>query len=165
MAGHVANRCIHPYIKVLAGGIRYFKAPVRLVARDIPVLQSTFEPLLNFIAHLWLQLVATGPVAQHRIKVVYFEEVLFRVAGDGGCATNDGFRVKQFGGVVGIAAFFTRISVLFFGFTVRAGAGDKTVGQEHFCLWVVELLNGSHDDMPAIAKALINSMHTLAVFI
>ena len=76
VTGHVADGCIHPYIKVLARCIGNFKSPVGLVAGYIPVFQSAFKPFLNFVSHLRLQVFTARPFAQHGIKVIDFKKVL-----------------------------------------------------------------------------------------
>ena len=54
-ATHVADWRVQPYIEVFARRVGYFKAKVRRVAADVPLLQALFEPFVELVGHLVLQ--------------------------------------------------------------------------------------------------------------
>ena len=52
---HIANRSIYPNVEVLFTiGIGDGKTEVRRITTDIPLLQTSGKPFLQFIANLWL---------------------------------------------------------------------------------------------------------------
>ncbi|MNL67636.1 hypothetical protein D3C87_1922420 [compost metagenome] len=51
---HVANWRIEPDVEIFAWRVGNFKAEVRRIAGNIPLLQTGFEPLLHFVRDLFL---------------------------------------------------------------------------------------------------------------
>src|SRR3569833_329397 len=62
-ARHVTDGRVEPHVKILAGGVWDFKAEIGCVARDVPYLQARFEPFIELVADLRLQMAAAGPAA------------------------------------------------------------------------------------------------------
>src|ERR1035441_6326659 len=79
-AGDIADRRVEPDVEILARRIRHLDAKIWRIARDVPVLQSGFEPLAEFCAHRILQAAPGHIVPQHGLERPEFEKQVIRLA-------------------------------------------------------------------------------------
>ena len=154
--GDVANRRVQPHIKKLARRIRDLKPEVGRVARDVPVLQSGFQPLAELVGNFRLQGAAACPLAQHGGKVAERKEILLGVAFYRLRARDLANRIDKIGCIVGGTAVLAVVAVLILGAATRALALDVAIRQKHLALLVVELADGAGHDMASRFQALVD---------
>ncbi len=73
-AGHVADRRIEPDVEVFARLVGDFKAEIRRVAGDVPLLQTAVQPLGDLVGDGVLQRAAARPAFQHGVEGWQIEE-------------------------------------------------------------------------------------------
>jgi hypothetical protein len=163
-AGNVADRCIYPHIKILAGGVRNFKAEIRRITGNVPVVQAGIKPFIQFVGHFTLQASRFFAVFQKAGKIRKLEEVMIGLFHHRSGAGNGGVGLFQFGGGIGGAANLTRVAVLVFGAALGALALDEAVGQEHLLFRIEQLTYGAGSDMSGITIFHVNFGRQFAVF-
>ena len=163
-AGHIANRSVQPDVEILAGLVGDFKAEVRRIAGDVPLLQASIQPFGNLVGDGVLQGAAAGPGLQHGLEVRQLEEEVLGVAQHRHGAGDGRTWVLQFGGLVGGAAFLAVVAVLVLGRAFRAGALDETVGEEHALFRVEVLGHRAGSDVASVTQLEVDAGGQFAVF-
>ena len=51
---HITDRRVQPNVEIFIFSVRNFKAEIRRITRNIPLLQTSFKPFLHFIRHFCL---------------------------------------------------------------------------------------------------------------
>ena len=162
---HVANWRIQPDVEVFAWRVRNFKAEVRRIAGNIPLLQTGFEPFLHFVRDLFLQRTAACPRLQHFAKGRQVEEEVLRVAHHWRRARHHGFWLDKLGWAVSCAAHFAVIAVLIRRFTFRAGAFHKTIRKEHAFFWIEQLRDGAVFNKTVLFQTGVDKLRQFAVLV
>ena len=161
--GEVTNGRVEPDVEVLAGCIRNLEAEIGRIAADVPFLQTSIQPLGQFIGHLGLQRTAAGPVREKVRKFRQAEEVVlgFFVHRRGTGDRRAG--IDQLSRGIGGATGFAVVAVLVFGLALGAGALNEPVRQEHVLFRIERLGNLAGGDVAVFLQLAIDVFRELAV--
>ena len=111
-AAQVPDRRVEPHVEVFSGRVRDLKSEIRIVARDVPVLQSLGEPFVQLSRHGRRDGAAADPFTQLWFECAQTEKIMLGFAFDGFGAADRGYRIDEVRGRVGRAADLARISIL-----------------------------------------------------
>ena len=151
--GHVTDRCIQPDIEVFARRIRDFKAEIRRIATDVPLVQATFQPFTELVGNLFLHVTGAGPGLE---KVAEFRQLEKKVRGSflyGRRTRDDRHRIDQVRWRIGGSAGFAVIAVLVVSFAFGAGALDIPIRQKQMFFRIVGLGDFPCGNMAIVPQA------------
>ena len=163
-AAHIADGSVQPDIEELAGRVGNLEAEVRSVTRDVPVGQPRIEPLGHLVGRLRLQMPGAGPVSQILLALPQLEEIMHRGLADRGGARDGGIGIDQIRGRITGAASLAGVAILVLRMATGALALDEAIGQEHFLVRIVILLDAARLDQTPGFQPLIDDAGKLSGF-
>src|SRR5216684_3406423 len=174
--GQVAGRRVEPHVEVLLllawRTVRDLESEVRLVARDVPVLEGLGQPAGEEPADLRLDVPGRGgPLAQEVLVLGELDEIVRAAAQDGPdvpaprILADRAVRVLQPHGLVGRAADLARVAILVLGAADRAGPAHVPVGQEAPVHFAVELLDFAPLDRSPLDELPVDPLRLDAVLL
>ena len=151
-AAEISDRRVEPDVEVLAGRIGDLEAEIRRVARNVPILETLREPLLELARDAVLHRTALHPRGQPLLERAQAEKIMLRFAPHRRRTAHHRDRILEIRGRVGRAAILAGVAVLIRRAADRADALDVAIGQKHFRGLVVGLPDAAPVDVAALAQ-------------
>lgn len=139
-AGDVTDGRIDPHVEKLVFQTWNFETEIRFVARNIPIAQFAGGPFAELVGH-FVGSVLRHPSLQKITEVIELEEHVAGFTLYRRISAKRATRVLQFRRRISRSANIARVAVLIRGFANRTNAFDETIGQKHFVVFAVKLLD------------------------